>query len=173
MNSPFNLIQVFLNSGCQIVFPPFLNLYHLLESLRVRRKKMHTKKKCINNDMTFLLGEKKNLPFHQHLCQKLSFRNWKEKGLYFLHIFYRKHFLVLCHGLGFHTLVASHREMDMAMETSWLWNPDSKISRKMRKVWGTLNDSCSNKLRTCWGDFRMAANATCLWPVSWTLWRRI
>lgn len=112
----------------------------------------------------FSSREKNNLPFHRHLCQKPSFRNWKEKGLYFLHIFYRKHFLVLCHGRGFHTLVASRMEMDMAVETSWLWNPDSKISRKMRKVWGTLNDSCGNNLWTLWGDFGMAANATCLCP---------
>lgn len=112
--------------------------------------------------------KKKNFHFISILA-KSPFRNWKEKGLYFLHIFYRKHFLVLCHGLGFHTLVAGRMEMDMTVETSWLWNPDSKISRKMRKVWGTLNDSWSNNLWILWGDFEMAANATWLWPASCTL----
>lgn len=120
--------------------------------------------------MTCLFSRRKKITFHfTSIFAKSRFRNWKEKGLYFRRIFYRKHFLVLCHGLGFHTLVAGRMEMDMTVETSWLWNPDSKISRKMRKVWETLNDSCSNNFWTLWGDFEMAANTTWLWPASCTL----
>lgn len=79
-NILFSLIQVFLNSQCQIVFP--LLLYCLVESLKVKRKKMYTKEEHFT--MTQLpLGEKKTLPFLQHLCQSHSLRNCKEKGALF------------------------------------------------------------------------------------------